>query len=105
MSLPPLCARRGRRTTKNQNNRESGQAVRAALSVDGIVEDVRVEGSQRMLKVGGQWYRGEKPGVEIFEGAEGLRIAPHHLRLHCERKGVYGSSSGIKVRRDRVVTA
>jgi hypothetical protein len=39
-------------------------------SVDGIVEDVRVEGSQRMLKVRGQWYHGEKPGVEIFSKAQ-----------------------------------
>lgn len=35
-------------------------------SVVGIVEDVRMEGSQRLLKVGGQWYHGEKPGVEVF---------------------------------------
>ena len=39
-------------------------------SVDGIVEDVRVEGSQRKLKVSGQWYHGEKPGVEIFYTAQ-----------------------------------
>jgi hypothetical protein len=39
-------------------------------SVVGIVEDARVEGSQRHLKVGGQWYHGEKPGVEIFDKAE-----------------------------------
>lgn len=35
--------------------------------VAGIVEDARVQGSERHLKVNGQWYRGEKPGVEIFE--------------------------------------
>jgi len=39
-------------------------------SVVGIVEDARVEGSQRHLKVGGHWYHGEKPGVEIFDKAE-----------------------------------
>jgi len=39
-------------------------------SVNGIVEDVSVEGSQRKLKVGGQWYHGEKPGVEIFDKAQ-----------------------------------
>ena len=39
-------------------------------SVNGIVEDVRVEGSQRKLKVGGQWYHGEKPGAEIFDQAQ-----------------------------------
>ena len=39
-------------------------------SVDSIVEDVKVEASQRMLKVGGQWYRGEKPGVELFDKAQ-----------------------------------
>ena len=39
-------------------------------SVTGIVEDVRVEGSQRQVKVGGQWYHGEKPGVEIFAKAQ-----------------------------------
>jgi len=39
-------------------------------SVTGIVEDVRVEGSQRQVKVGGQWYHGEKPGVEVFDKAQ-----------------------------------
>jgi len=39
-------------------------------SVDGIVEDVRVEGSQRMLRVGRQWYHGEKPGAGIFYNAQ-----------------------------------
>jgi hypothetical protein len=39
-------------------------------SIDNIVEDVRVEGSQRMLKVGGQWYHGEKPGAEMFYKAQ-----------------------------------
>lgn len=39
-------------------------------SVDSIVEDVKVEASQRMLKVGGQWYHGEKPGVELFDNAQ-----------------------------------
>jgi hypothetical protein len=38
--------------------------------VNSIVEDVRVEGSEHMLKVGGQWYHGEKPGVEIFDKAQ-----------------------------------
>jgi hypothetical protein len=38
--------------------------------VNGIVEDVRVEGSQRQLKLGGQWYHSEKPGVEIFDKAQ-----------------------------------
>jgi hypothetical protein len=39
-------------------------------SVVGIVEDARAVGSQRQLKVGGQWYHGEKPGVEIFDKAK-----------------------------------
>ena len=39
-------------------------------SVVGVVEDTRTEGSQRNLKVGGQWYYGEKPDVEIFDKAE-----------------------------------
>jgi len=39
-------------------------------SVTGIVEDVRVEGSQRQLKIDGRWYHGEKPGVEIFANAQ-----------------------------------
>jgi hypothetical protein len=39
-------------------------------SAVGIVEDARVEGNERHLKVGGQWYHGEKPGVEIFTKAE-----------------------------------
>ena len=43
--------------------------------VAGIVEDARVHESERHLserhlKVGGQWYHGEKPGVEIFEKAQ-----------------------------------
>src|SRR5215469_5950695 len=39
-------------------------------SVVGIVEDARVDRNQRHLKVAGQWYHGEKPGVEIFDKAE-----------------------------------
>ena len=39
-------------------------------SVMGIVEDTRAVGNQRHLKVGGQWYHGEKPGVEVFDKAE-----------------------------------
>lgn len=38
-------------------------------SVAGVVEDVRMDGSQRLLKVGGQWYHGEKPGVDVFRDA------------------------------------
>jgi hypothetical protein len=38
--------------------------------VMGIAEDARVQGSERQLEVGGQWYQGEKPGVEIFDKAE-----------------------------------
>lgn len=38
--------------------------------VNGLVEDVRVEGNQRKLKVSGQWYHCEEPGVEIFEKAQ-----------------------------------
>jgi hypothetical protein len=30
-------------------------------SVNGVVEDARVDGSQRQVKVDGQWYHGEKP--------------------------------------------
>jgi len=45
-------------------------AIIYSHSVTGVVEDVRREGSQRQLKVGGQWYHGEKPGVEIFEEAQ-----------------------------------
>ena len=56
-------------------------------SVDGIVEDVRVEGSQRMLKVRGQWYRGEKPGVEIFDKAQ---------KGSVERLSPYGCTANEK---------
>ena len=45
-------------------------AIIYSHSVTGVVEDVREEGSQRQLKVDGQWYHGEKPGVEIFEKAQ-----------------------------------
>jgi hypothetical protein len=38
-------------------------------SVSGIVEDVRTEGSQRQLKIGGYWYHGEKSGSDIFRDA------------------------------------
>jgi hypothetical protein len=38
-------------------------AVIYGHSVAGVVEDVKREGSQRLLKLGGQWYHGEKPGV------------------------------------------
>jgi hypothetical protein len=38
--------------------------------VAGVVQDVRVQGSERHLRVDGQWYHGEKPGVEIFEKAQ-----------------------------------
>ena len=38
-------------------------------SVSGVVEDARTEGSQRHLKVGGQWYHGDKPGREVFSDA------------------------------------
>ena len=36
-------------------------------SISGIVEDVRVHGSQRQLKVSGHWFCGEKPsGDDVF---------------------------------------
>jgi hypothetical protein len=63
----------------HQEEGREGELRRVALrdieilyrqSVNSIVEDVRVEGSRRMLKVGGQWYHGEKPGVEIFDKAQ-----------------------------------
>lgn len=38
-------------------------------SVSGVVEDVRVEGSQRQLKVGGHWYRCAEPDSDIFRDA------------------------------------
>lgn len=38
--------------------------------VGGLVEDVRVEGNQRQFRVGGQWYRVEEPGVDIFDKAQ-----------------------------------
>ena len=38
-------------------------------SVSGVVEDVKVDGSQRKLKIGGHWYHGEKPGSEVFRDA------------------------------------
>ena len=38
-------------------------------SVSGVVEDIRVEGSQRQLKIGSVWYHGEKPGSQIFRDA------------------------------------
>ena len=39
-------------------------------SVVGIVEHARVVENQRHLKVAGQWYHGEQPGVEIFDKAQ-----------------------------------
>ena len=45
-------------------------AIAYEESVVGIVEDARVDGSQRHLKVAGQWYRGDKPSSEIFDKAE-----------------------------------
>jgi len=39
-------------------------------SVVGIVEDARIAGNERHLKVGGQWYQGEKPGIETFDKAK-----------------------------------
>lgn len=39
-------------------------------SVIGIVEDVRVQASQRQVKVSGQWYHGEKLGIKMFENAQ-----------------------------------
>jgi hypothetical protein len=38
-------------------------------SVSGVVEDVKVDGSQRQLKVGGYWYHGEKRGSDILRDA------------------------------------
>lgn len=37
--------------------------------ISGSVEDVRIEARQRQLKVRGCWYRGEKPGTEVFDNA------------------------------------
>jgi hypothetical protein len=52
-----------------------GVAVIYTHPVIGVVEDAKREGSQRLIKVGGQWYHGEKPGVEIFEKAQvGSRV-------------------------------
>jgi hypothetical protein len=45
-------------------------AISYKQSVVGIVENIKTEGSRRHLKVAGQWYHGEKPGVEIFDKAE-----------------------------------
>ena len=45
-------------------------AIGYKQSVVGIVEDARVESNERHLKVGGQWYHGEKPGVAIFDNAK-----------------------------------
>ena len=45
-------------------------AIAYQQSVVGTVEDAKVEGSSRHLKVAGQWYYGEEPGSEIFEKAE-----------------------------------
>jgi hypothetical protein len=44
-------------------------AISFKQPVSGIVEEVRVLGSQRQLKVGGQWYHGDKPGRDIFRDA------------------------------------
>jgi hypothetical protein len=61
---------------ERQNEKNAMEAVLREISilyrqpVNGIVEDVRVEGSQRQVKVAGQWYHGEKPGVEIFATAQ-----------------------------------
>ena len=61
---------------KRQNEKNAMQAALREISiwyrqaVNGIVENVRVEGSQRQIKVAGQWYHAEKPGVEIFDKAQ-----------------------------------
>ena len=61
---------------ERQNEKNAMQAALREISiwyrqaVNGIVENVRVEGSQRQIKVAGQWYHGEKPGVEIFDSAQ-----------------------------------
>ena len=61
---------------ERQNEKNAMQAalreisIRYRQAVNGIVENVRVEGSQRQIKVAGQWYHGEKPGVEIFDTAQ-----------------------------------
>src|SRR5260370_22177733 len=61
---------------ERQNEKNPMEAVLRDISilyrqpVSGIVEDVRVEGSQRQVKVAGQWYHCETPGVEIFATAQ-----------------------------------
>jgi hypothetical protein len=57
---------------RNQSteNRLRDIAILYKQPVAGIVEDARVQESERHLKVDGQWYHGEKPGVEIFEKAQ-----------------------------------
>lgn len=55
---------------QSTENRLRDIAILYKQSVVGIVEDSRVQGSERQLKVGGQWYHGEKLGVEIFEKAQ-----------------------------------
>jgi hypothetical protein len=48
----------------------------------GVVEQTRVKGSQRHLRVGGQWYHGEKPGVEIFDKAQ-IGSVVHLITYGC----------------------
>jgi hypothetical protein len=61
---------------ERQNEKNAMQAALREISiwyrqaVNGIVENVRVQGSQRQIKVAGQQYHGEKPGVEIFDTAQ-----------------------------------
>jgi hypothetical protein len=74
-------------------------------SVNGIVEDVRVEGGQRKLKVGGQWYHREKPGVEIFDKAQKGSIV-RFIAYGCaaNEKACTGVPEESKSTVDRTVT-
>jgi len=64
------------RSGENQKTNERLREVKIVYRqfVNGIVEDARIQGSQRQIKVGGQWYYGEKPKAKLFERA---RIGTH----------------------------
>jgi len=60
---------------RGDKNLATGAAMRDIVvsyrrSIVGIVEDVGVEETQRRVKLGGQWYQANRPGVETFEKAQ-----------------------------------
>ncbi len=79
---------------ERQNAKSAMQAALREISisyrqpVNGVVEDVRVEGDQREIKVAGQWYKGEKPGEEIFDTAS-IGSAVRLVTYGCSANGKF----------------